>query len=206
MDTSSEILPIISITPWLPSQANSPNNASERARVAHELHEACLVYGFFYLDVTGFALKAETDELESLARQFFALDQKTKDEISISEGDHARGASGSTTFEMVHIVRLRAYRKLTVHAGYQRLYENITLGKADRSTFISLVSKLHPLCCSGTGSTKLSDSSPLVTRVSISTRPSLIPIRLDLSGEKTNGLRRALFQISVLHTRSGCVA
>lgn len=90
--TSSQTLPIISIEPWLPSSTASPTEKSETARA---LHEACLKYGFFYLDITSFASKKETDELESLARQFFSQDQEKKDRISISKGDRARGTSDS---------------------------------------------------------------------------------------------------------------
>ena len=90
-DISSETLPIIPIKPWLPSSYASPNTLADKAAVSKALHKACLIYGFFYLDISAFAPKEETDELESLARQFFALDQNTKDEISISKSDRARG-------------------------------------------------------------------------------------------------------------------
>jgi isopenicillin N synthase-like dioxygenase len=49
------------------------------------------MYGFFYLDISSFASKNETDEIEALARQFFALDQAKKDSIGIGKGDGARG-------------------------------------------------------------------------------------------------------------------
>jgi isopenicillin N synthase-like dioxygenase len=81
-------LPIISIAPWLPSFQGS---SSERTETARALHEACLMYGFFYLDISSFASKNETDEIEALARQFFALDQAKKDSIGIGKGDGARG-------------------------------------------------------------------------------------------------------------------
>ncbi|KAJ7863128.1 Clavaminate synthase-like protein [Mycena olivaceomarginata] len=80
-------LPIISIAPWLP------------------LHEACLEFGFFYLDLSEFVDPAVPEELTTLARQFFALPQEEKDKISLSHQDYAR--------------------------GYQRLKENVTNGKAD---------------------------------------------------------------------------
>ncbi|KAF8295743.1 Clavaminate synthase-like protein [Clavulina sp. PMI_390] len=95
-------LPIISIEPWLPSAKPSPQ---AKQQVARELHEACLRYGFFYLDITSFASQEETDEIEALARKFFGLEQHVKDQISIAKSDRAR--------------------------GYQRLNENVTLGKAD---------------------------------------------------------------------------
>lgn len=85
---SDQTLPVISISPWLPSSLAS---VAEKAETAQALHEACLKYGFFYLDITSFASKEETDELESLARQFFGQDQEKKDRISISKGDRARG-------------------------------------------------------------------------------------------------------------------
>ena len=81
-------LPVISITPWLPSFQGS---SSARAETSCALHEACLNYGFFYLDISSFASKSETDEIEVLARQFFALDQAKKDSIGIAKTDGARG-------------------------------------------------------------------------------------------------------------------
>jgi len=72
---------------------------------AKALHTACRDYGFFYLNLEGFATKHETDELTRLARIFFSSPQGVKDEISLRNSDQAR--------------------------GYARLNENVTNGKAD---------------------------------------------------------------------------
>ncbi|KAF8326982.1 uncharacterized protein EI90DRAFT_2975353 [Cantharellus anzutake] len=96
-------LPVISITPWITDTSTS--DLEERLQVSKQLHNACVDYGFFYLDISDFASAEETNELERLAREFFKLPQAVKDEISIHKQDHAR--------------------------GYQRLGENITQGKPD---------------------------------------------------------------------------
>lgn len=112
--TSKQTLPIISIAPWLPSSTQA--TIAEKAETARSLHEACLKYGFFYLDITSFASKEETDELESLARQFFGQDQEKKDRISISKGDHARGVCEIFCYYMPTFF---------VHLGY--VYGSLTL-------------------------------------------------------------------------------
>lgn len=91
-------LPIISIEPWLPTSDPTSETAKGRTETAEALHDACLRYGFFYLDISSFASKSETDELESLARQFFGLDQEKKDNISIAKSDRARGKSTLVKF------------------------------------------------------------------------------------------------------------
>ncbi|KZT34373.1 Clavaminate synthase-like protein [Sistotremastrum suecicum HHB10207 ss-3] len=95
-------LPIISIAPYLPTSTASEKQKLETSRA---LHEACRDYGFFYLDISSFADKSETDELTDLAREFFALPQDVKDRLSLRNQDNAR--------------------------GYARLNENVTQGKAD---------------------------------------------------------------------------
>jgi len=97
-------LPLISITPWLPT-SSGPDNDFCRREISQALHSACVEYGFFYLDISDFVSLEETTELERLARQFFELPQVEKDKISISKQDGAR--------------------------GYQRLNENVTQGKPD---------------------------------------------------------------------------
>ncbi|KAG6330250.1 hypothetical protein ID866_8839 [Astraeus odoratus] len=95
-------LPIIDITPCLDSTAS---NSSERAAVSKALHDACVEYGFFYLDISKYAEPGEPEELARLAREFFFLPQEEKDKISLRLQDQAR--------------------------GYARLNENVTNGKAD---------------------------------------------------------------------------
>ncbi|KAH7909025.1 Clavaminate synthase-like protein [Hygrophoropsis aurantiaca] len=95
-------LPIIDISPYM-----DRDGADDSARLAtsEALHDACVNYGFFYLDISKFINSEESEELARLAREFFALPQEVKDKISIRNQDHAR--------------------------GYQRLKENVTNGKAD---------------------------------------------------------------------------
>ncbi|GJJ15759.1 hypothetical protein Clacol_010037 [Clathrus columnatus] len=95
---------LICLSPWLP---NSTDFVNEKARkeTAQAIHEACVNYGFFYLDISSYVNITETDELVRLAREFFALPQEEKDLLSLRNEDHAR--------------------------GYARLNENVTAGKAD---------------------------------------------------------------------------
>lgn len=76
-----------------------------RLSAAAAIHAACLDYGFFYLDVSSYVDPREPEELARLAHNFFSLPTEEKENISISKQDHAR--------------------------GYQRLKENVTMGKAD---------------------------------------------------------------------------
>ncbi|KAI9443220.1 Clavaminate synthase-like protein [Lactarius indigo] len=76
-----------------------------RLSTAAAIHAACLEFGFFYLDVSSYVDSKEPEELSRLARNFFSLPTEEKENISISKQDHAR--------------------------GYQRLKENVTMGKAD---------------------------------------------------------------------------
>uniref|UniRef100_A0A0W0F3Y2 Fe2OG dioxygenase domain-containing protein n=1 Tax=Moniliophthora roreri TaxID=221103 RepID=A0A0W0F3Y2_MONRR len=100
----SEILPIINITPYLLDE-QFPGAAERRAATSAAIHEACINFGFFYLDISAFADPRDTEELASLAREFFSLPQEEKDKLALSNQDHAR--------------------------GYARLKENVTNGKAD---------------------------------------------------------------------------
>jgi isopenicillin N synthase-like dioxygenase len=102
MSSCSLPLPVINIAPWLPS--STPTDAEKQA-VADALHAACRDFGFFYLNLTGFATEAEMDRLTDLGSKFFHLPQHCKDAIGLAHGDGAR--------------------------GYQRLKENVTMGKAD---------------------------------------------------------------------------
>ncbi|EEB94511.1 hypothetical protein MPER_06662 [Moniliophthora perniciosa FA553] len=100
----SEILPIINITPYLLDD-QFLGTAERRAATSAAIHEACVNFGFFYLDISAFADPRDTEELASLAREFFSLPQEEKDKLALSNQDHAR--------------------------GYARLKENVTNGKAD---------------------------------------------------------------------------
>lgn len=112
-------LPIIDIAPYLDSGL-----AHGRKDVAKAIHAACTDYGFFYLDITSYLADIrEPDELATLARQFFALPQDEKDKISLKNQDYARGAVTDTY--------MASLCSQWMMAGYQRLKENVTSGKAD---------------------------------------------------------------------------
>jgi isopenicillin N synthase-like dioxygenase len=81
-----------------------------RLSTAAAIHAACLEFGFFYLDVSSYVDPREPEELDRLAREFFSLSTEEKDKISRSNQDEAR--------------------------GYQRLKENVTMGKADNQEAI----------------------------------------------------------------------
>jgi len=93
-------LPVIHIAPYL-----TDGNGHGRLSTSAALHAACREFGFFYLDLTGFATPEETEELARLAREFFALPSEEKNKIHLGLQDNAR--------------------------GYQKLKENVTNGKAD---------------------------------------------------------------------------
>ena len=103
MSSSSLPLPIINMAPWLPSNHTSTDR--EKQAVAEALHVACRDFGFFYLNLAGFATEAEMARLADLGSKFFHLPQHCKDAIGLAHSDGAR--------------------------GYQRLNENVTMGKAD---------------------------------------------------------------------------
>lgn len=81
-------LPIIHIAPYL-----KKDDHRGRASMSAALHAACVEYGFFYLDLTGFADPEEAENLARLGRQFFELPQEIKDELSIKNQDGVRGES-----------------------------------------------------------------------------------------------------------------
>ncbi|KIM29999.1 hypothetical protein M408DRAFT_67030 [Serendipita vermifera MAFF 305830] len=95
-------LPVIDLSSYFEPTKFSDN---DRETVSKALHEACRLFGFFYLRLDGFATEEEMAELTELGREFFHLDQAKKDEIRLANEDGAR--------------------------GYQRLRENVTMGKAD---------------------------------------------------------------------------
>lgn len=79
-------LPLIGITPLLRSSDTSAHKAT-----AAEIHDACLKYGFFYLDISAYVDPSEPEELATLARSFFSLPQGEKDKISLLSNDNVRG-------------------------------------------------------------------------------------------------------------------
>lgn len=81
-------LPVIHIAPYL-----ADNDGHGRLSTAAALHAACREFGFFYLDLAGFATPEETEELARLAREFFALPDEEKNKIHLGLQDNARGAS-----------------------------------------------------------------------------------------------------------------
>ena len=83
---AASALPIIDIAPWV-----SGHDHKGRISTAAAIHAACLEFGFFYLDISSFASTEEPEELARLAREFFALAQDEKDNISLNNQDRARG-------------------------------------------------------------------------------------------------------------------
>lgn len=80
-------LPVIHIAPYL-----ADHDGHGRLSTSAALHAACKEFGFFYLDLTGFATPDETEELGRLAREFFALPSEEKNKIHLGLQDSARGA------------------------------------------------------------------------------------------------------------------
>ncbi|KNZ81268.1 putative iron/ascorbate oxidoreductase [Termitomyces sp. J132] len=99
---SINVLPIIDMTPFL---NQDPSDAELRASTAAALHNACVEYGFFYLDISTYVDPGIPAHLAELGREFFHLPQAEKDKITLKNEDGAR--------------------------GYARLKENVTNGKAD---------------------------------------------------------------------------
>ena len=81
-------LPVIHIAPYLTS-----SDGHGRLSTSAALHAACKEFGFFYLDLTGFATPEEMEELGRLAREFFALPEEEKNKIHLKFQDNARGTS-----------------------------------------------------------------------------------------------------------------
>jgi isopenicillin N synthase-like dioxygenase len=79
-------LPVIKIAPLL-----NPHDEKGRSATSEALHAACIQYGFFYLDLTGFSDPNDPEELSQLARQFFSLPQEEKDKLALRNQDGARG-------------------------------------------------------------------------------------------------------------------
>jgi isopenicillin N synthase-like dioxygenase len=82
---STPALPIIDISPFLPTTNSTP---SAKAACAQALHTACNTHGFFYLTNHGIPA-ALTTSILSLARQFF-LNTSPSSKVRIARR-HARG-------------------------------------------------------------------------------------------------------------------
>ena len=83
-------LPIIDISPWISDGREADSTA--KAKVANALRDACLTYGFFYLDVSSLIHQDEMDELVRLATRFINLPYEEKMQIGLLSRDKARGA------------------------------------------------------------------------------------------------------------------
>lgn len=81
-------LPIINVAPLLDS---GYDDAELRASTSVALHDACVQYGFFYLDISAYVDPSEPEQLVELARSFFSLPQEEKDKLSLKHEDNARG-------------------------------------------------------------------------------------------------------------------
>lgn len=90
MDNAAFTLPIVSIAPYL-SPASDASSMKLRQETSAALHNACINYGFFYLDISSYVDASETAELARLAHEFFALPQAEKDSLSLKNEDQARG-------------------------------------------------------------------------------------------------------------------
>lgn len=91
-------LPIINLAPLLDRGGDFAASASTSAA----LHDACVQYGFFYLDISGYVNPSELVQLTELARSFFSLPQEEKDKLALKNEDHARGLIHRVTFYDPH--------------------------------------------------------------------------------------------------------
>ncbi|KAJ9119590.1 hypothetical protein QFC22_003299 [Naganishia vaughanmartiniae] len=98
-------LPIVSISPYLPSCQQQFSDA-DRAEAAQSIHQACRDIGFFYLRVDDYLTEREMYSVLEKGREFFlTATEEEKAGIGLENGDGVR--------------------------GYQKLKQNITMGKAD---------------------------------------------------------------------------
>ncbi|KAF2092000.1 Clavaminate synthase-like protein [Saccharata proteae CBS 121410] len=103
-------LPIIDISPFLPSPSPSLSGPASRAATATALATACRDSGFFYL--TGHGIPgATTTQILDLARRFF-LESPAADKDAIRRRDPGDGDGDGAR-------------------GYQKVGENVTKGKRD---------------------------------------------------------------------------
>ena len=81
-------LPIIDVSPFL---SDDPADAPKRLAASAALHQACVEFGFFYLNIRAYVDDSETEELARLAKEFFRMPQSEKDKLSLKNQDYARG-------------------------------------------------------------------------------------------------------------------
>ena len=118
-------LPVIPIAPYL-----TGHNDHGQLPTSAALHAACKVFGFFYLDLTGFVTPEEMDEVGRLTHEFFALPSEEKNKVHLKLQDKARGALELRNTNLAHSMLSMTVTQF-VWVGYQRLKENFTSGKAD---------------------------------------------------------------------------
>jgi isopenicillin N synthase-like dioxygenase len=102
MDKVEFTLPIVSIAPYL-SPASDASSVKLRQETSAALHNACVNYGFFYLDISSYVGANDTDELARLAHEFFALPQAEKDSLSLKNEDQARGGFLPFSWDIEHV-------------------------------------------------------------------------------------------------------
>jgi isopenicillin N synthase-like dioxygenase len=114
-------LPIIDVAPLLDS-GHQDTDHELRASTSAALHDACVQYGFFYLNISAYVDPSEPEQLTELARSFFSLPQEEKDKLALNNEDNARG-----------LIYFKLYPTPCSDplSGYARLKENVTNGKAD---------------------------------------------------------------------------
>jgi isopenicillin N synthase-like dioxygenase len=84
-------LPVISISPYLPSRRNEFSEA-DRQEVARSLHRACRDVGFFYLRVDDYLTDSERQTVLDLGREFFLQSsEEDKAKIGLDRSDGVRG-------------------------------------------------------------------------------------------------------------------
>lgn len=92
-EMAAESLPLIDISPFLPS---APLDPKARKRCAEDIYNACTSTGFFYLTNHGIP-KSQTDAVLSMGRDFFlnsSAEEKNaivRKKVGVEDGDGARG-------------------------------------------------------------------------------------------------------------------
>jgi isopenicillin N synthase-like dioxygenase len=117
--TAAASLPIVDVSPLLAATRDSaPSGAAvtaDQLSAARALHSACTTHGFFMVENHGVSPDLQARLLDGAAR-FFALDEATKEELSIG---------GANPFR-----------------GFQRLGLNVTKGKRDAHEGLDLFREL----------------------------------------------------------------
>lgn len=114
IEKNTEILPIIDLTPFLPSfTTNYPTPGallSAKLSVASALNRACTDVGFFYLTGHGIPPSQCSSILNEARRWFLTASDKEKEEMKRWDCGKGPGGSGDGA------------------RGYQRVGENVTAG------------------------------------------------------------------------------